>query len=81
MQGRERVRTLISPKTPPPHNQPMEGRKYKIVRDKKERADHGNMGWLCLVGVFALIECSHSLPALHNGLQLIIIIIILIMKT
>ena len=30
-------------------------------------------GWLCLVGVFGLIECSHSLPALHCGLQLIII--------
>ena len=28
-----------------------------------------SMGWLCGVGVFRLIECSHSLPALHNGLQ------------
>ena len=27
------------------------------------------MGWLCGVGVFGLIECSHSLPALHSGLQ------------
>ena len=24
-----------------------------------------SMGWLCGVGVFGLIECSHSLPALH----------------
>ena len=31
-------------------------------------------GWLCGVGVVGLIECSHSLPALHIGLQLIIII-------
>ena len=23
------------------------------------------MGWLCGVGVFGLIECSHSFPALH----------------
>ena len=35
-----------------------------------------SMCWLCGVGVFGLIECSHSLPALHCGLQLIIIIII-----
>ena len=34
------------------------------------------MGWLCGVGVFGLIECSHSLPALHSGLQMITIIII-----
>ena len=27
------------------------------------------MGWLCGVGVFGLIECPHSLPALHSGLQ------------
>ena len=33
-----------------------------------------SMGWLCGVGVFGLIECSHSLPALHSGLQIIIII-------
>ena len=25
------------------------------------------MGLLCLVGVFGLIGCSHSLPALHSG--------------
>ena len=37
-----------------------------------------SMGWLCVVGVFGLIECSHSLPALHSGLQIIIIIIITI---
>ena len=37
-----------------------------------------SMGWLCGVGVFGLIECSHSLSALHNGLQRIIIIIIII---
>ena len=36
------------------------------------------MGWLCGVEVFGLVECSHSLPALHSGLQLIIIIIIII---
>ena len=24
-----------------------------------------SMGWLCWDGVFGLIECSHSLPALH----------------
>ena len=29
--------------------------------------------WLRGVGVFGLIECSHSLPALHSGLQIIII--------
>ena len=38
-----------------------------------------SMGWLCGVGVFGLIECSHSLSALRSGLQfnnnLIIIII------
>ena len=28
-----------------------------------------SMGWLCGVGVFGLIECTHSLPALHSGLQ------------
>ena len=28
-----------------------------------------SMGWWCGVGVFVLIECSHSLPALHSGLQ------------
>ena len=33
------------------------------------------MGYLCGVGVFGLIECSHSLPALHSALQIIIIII------
>ena len=27
-----------------------------------------SMGWLCGVGVFGLIECPHSLPALHSGL-------------
>ena len=27
------------------------------------------MGWLCGVGVFGLIDCPHSLPALHSGLQ------------
>ena len=32
-----------------------------------------SMGWLCGVGVFGLIECPHSLPALHSGLQIIII--------
>ena len=25
-----------------------------------------SMGWLCAVWVFGLIECSHSLPALHS---------------
>ena len=35
-----------------------------------------SMGWLCGAGIFGLIECSHSFPALHRGLQLIIIIII-----
>ena len=35
-----------------------------------------SMCWLCGVGVFGQIECSHSLPALHSGLQIIIIIII-----
>ena len=39
------------------------------------------MGWLCGVGVFGLIECSHSLPPVHSGLQLIIIIIIIIIIT
>ena len=29
--------------------------------------------WLCGIGVFGLIECSHSLVALDSGLQLIII--------
>ena len=38
-----------------------------------------SMGWLCGVGVFGLIECSHSLPALHSGLQLIIIIMMIIL--
>ena len=28
-----------------------------------------SMGWLCGVGVFGLIECPHSLLALHSGLQ------------
>ena len=28
-----------------------------------------SMGWLCGVGVFGLIECPHSLPALHSGLH------------
>ena len=28
-----------------------------------------SMGWLSGVGVFGLIECPHSLPALHSGLQ------------
>ena len=28
-----------------------------------------SMGWLCGVGVFGLIECPHSLPALHSELQ------------
>ena len=28
-----------------------------------------SMGWLCGVEVFGLIECPHSLPALHSGLQ------------
>ena len=28
-----------------------------------------SMGWLYGVGVFELIECPHSLPALHSGLQ------------
>ena len=28
-----------------------------------------SMGWLCGVMVFGLIECPHSLPALHSGLQ------------
>ena len=28
-----------------------------------------SMGWLCEVGIFGLIECPHSLPALHSGLQ------------
>ena len=34
-----------------------------------------SMGWLCGVGVFGLIEYSHSLEAFHIRLQLIIIII------
>ena len=34
-----------------------------------------SVGWLCGVGVFGLIECSHSLSALHSGLQMIMIII------
>ena len=38
-----------------------------------------SMGWLCGVGVFGLMECSHSLAALHSGLQLTKIIIIIIM--
>ena len=29
-----------------------------------------SMGWLCGVGVFGLIQCSHSGPALHSGLQI-----------
>ena len=36
-----------------------------------------SMGWLCMVGVFVLIECSQSLPALHSRLQIIILIIII----
>ena len=28
-----------------------------------------SMCWLCGVGVFGLIECPHSLPALYSGLQ------------
>ena len=28
-----------------------------------------SMGRLCGVGVYGLIECPHSLPALHSGLQ------------
>ena len=28
-----------------------------------------SMGWLCGVGVFGLIECPHSLPALHSKLH------------
>ena len=28
-----------------------------------------SMGWLCGVEVFGLIECPHSLPALHSGLH------------
>ena len=28
-----------------------------------------SIGWLCGVGVFGLIECPHSLPALHSRLQ------------
>ena len=32
--------------------------------------------WLCGVGVFGLIECSHSFPALHSGLHLLLIIIV-----
>ena len=28
-----------------------------------------SMGQFCGVGVFGLIECLHSLPALHSGLQ------------
>ena len=35
-------------------------------------------GWLCGVGVFGLIEYPRSLPALHSGLQIIVIIIIII---
>ena len=34
-----------------------------------------SMGWMCRFGVFIRIECSHSLPAVHCWLQLIIIII------
>ena len=34
-----------------------------------------SMGWLCGVGVFGLMEFSHSLQALHSRLQIIIIII------
>ena len=34
-------------------------------------------GWLYGVVVFGLIECSHSLPALHSGFQMIIIVIII----
>ena len=40
-----------------------------------------SMVWLCVVWVFGLIECSHSLPSLHSGLQIIIIIIIKCLKT
>ena len=32
------------------------------------------MVWLFEVWVFGLIECSYSLPALHGGLQIIIIL-------
>ena len=35
-----------------------------------------SMGGCVWVWVFGLIECSHSLPALHNGLQIIIIMTI-----
>ena len=38
----------ISPKTPTPHNQPMEGRKDKTVGDKKETANHANRKALAL---------------------------------
>ena len=37
-----------------------------------------SMSSLCGVEVFGLIECSPSLPALHSGLQIIIIITIII---
>ena len=37
------------------------------------------MGWVCGVGIFGLIV-SHSLPALHTGLQIIIIIIIILLE-
>ena len=33
-----------------------------------------SIGWLCGVGVFGVIKCYHSLPALRSGLQIIIII-------
>ena len=35
-----------------------------------------SMGWLYGAGVFGQIEWSHSLTALHSGLHIIIIIII-----
>ena len=39
-----------------------------------------SMGWLCGIGLFGLIECSHSLPALHSGLRLIILTIMGLIK-
>ena len=50
MQGRERVRTLLSVQRPKPHTtNPWKEEKHKIVGVKKERADHANMEALALL--------------------------------
>ena len=67
VQGRERVRTLLSVRRPQPHTTiPLKEEKDKIIGDKKERADRANRKALAL-----LLEPASPTPSYTGSSKIV----------